>query len=85
MERYISEAVRQLLRSGNPLRDERGAVAVLFALLIAPLIFLVGAALDYSGAANLKTHLQKATDGTNLRLCQVPNNPSKAELTEAAT
>lgn len=42
--------------------------------------FLVGAALDYSGASNLKTHLQRATDGTGLRLCQVAGTPTQADL-----
>jgi len=60
-------------------------VAVLFALAVAPLTFLVGAALDYSGASNLKAHLQKATDGTGLRLCQIPNKPKKKELEDVAT
>ena len=46
--------------------------------------FLVGAAADYSGATNLLAHLQKATDGTGLKLCQMDSKSNKKELEEVA-
>lgn len=64
--------------------DESGQVAILFGLSLVPLTFMVGAALDYSGASNLRAHLQAATDGTNLKLCQIPGNPNKKTLEDEA-
>lgn len=83
MKKVFAALRGALGRAGLP-ADESGTVAVLFALAVAPMTFLVGSAVDYSGAANLKTFLQKATDGTSLRLCQVPNNPTKTQLEDVA-
>jgi Flp pilus assembly protein TadG len=80
----FSEALLWCLRCARLARDDRGAVAVLFALSVAPMTFLVGAALDYSGASSLKAQLQKATDGANLRLCQVAGAPTRDDLMAAA-
>ena len=49
-----------------------GNVAVLFALTAVPLITVVGAAVDYSGAANLQSHLQADTDAAALVACKSP-------------
>lgn len=62
----------------------RGTVAVIFALTLVPMTFLVGAAVDYSGATNLLAHLQAATDGTGLRLCQLPLTATQKELDDVA-
>src|SRR3978361_995749 len=51
--------------------DRGGNVAVIFALASVPILFVVGAALDYSGATDLKTRLQRATDATALQMCQL--------------
>ena len=42
--------------------NNEGAVAVLFALMLVPLIVLVGAGIDYGRGVNLKTTAQAATD-----------------------
>ncbi len=52
--------------------SKRGNVAVLFALTALPLITVVGAAVDYSGAANLQSHLQADTDAAALVACKSP-------------
>jgi Flp pilus assembly protein TadG len=38
--------------------DERGSVAIIFALMLLPLLGMVGAAVDYSRLALRKTNLQ---------------------------
>jgi Flp pilus assembly protein TadG len=43
--------------------DERGGVAILFALALIPLVGFTGAALDYSRATRVRTILQAALDG----------------------
>ena len=75
---------RAMVRARSFVRHERGAVAVFFALALAPLAFMAGAAMDYSGAALLKTDLEKATDGAALRLCQVPGSPTQQDLEAVA-
>jgi Flp pilus assembly protein TadG len=66
-------------------RDERGNVAMIFGLTVAPLLFLAGAAVDYSGASNLRAKLQVATDAVNLQLCQLPGTPTDADMRTTAT
>ena len=73
--------IRAALQRTRELRtDERGAVGLYLAIVLTPLMFFAGAALDYSGASLLKTDLERATDGTVIRLCQVPGTPTAAEL-----
>src|SRR4051794_5667189 len=48
--------------------DRSGAIAPLFALTLVAIVGITGAAVDYSGAASLRTRLQKATDGADLLL-----------------
>ena len=64
--------------------SEGGNIAMIFSMTLVPLIFMAGAAVDYSGAANLKTRLQRATDGANMQLCQMPAISTQAQLTTAA-
>lgn len=47
-------------------RDAKGAVAVIFALALIPVIALVGAAIDYARASKAKTQLQAALDAATL-------------------
>ncbi|MGD1888123.1 MAG: pilus assembly protein TadG-related protein [Cohaesibacteraceae bacterium] len=46
--------------------DQRGAVAVIFGIVVIPVVGLVGASLDYSRAANVQTQLQGALDAALL-------------------
>ncbi|MBV9076357.1 MAG: pilus assembly protein [Methylobacteriaceae bacterium] len=48
-------------------RDERGAVALLFALVLVPLAGVIGAALDYSRATNVRSSMQRALDAAVLQ------------------
>lgn len=68
----------------NFLARRDGQVALTFALCLTPVTFLAGAALDYSGASDLSTHLQRATDGATLQLCQMTGTPTQAQLADAA-
>jgi Flp pilus assembly protein TadG len=64
--------------------SDGGNIAIIFSMTLVPVIFLAGAAVDYSGAANLKTKLQRATDGANMQLCQLPATSTQAQLNAAA-
>lgn len=44
------------------LADENGAIAILFALLLMPMLGLTFTAVDYGRAIRLESHLQKAVD-----------------------
>jgi Flp pilus assembly protein TadG len=48
------------------LGDERGSVAIIFALALIPLTLAVGAAVDYSLAARIKAKLDAAADAAAL-------------------
>lgn len=43
--------------------DESGAIAILFALLLLPMLGLTFTAIDYGRAIRLESHLQQAVDG----------------------
>src|SRR5581483_878500 len=47
-------------------RDRKANVAVIFALTIVPIIFLVGMALDYTHAQHMKVDLDAATDAAGV-------------------
>jgi Flp pilus assembly protein TadG len=63
---------------------EGGNIAMIFSMTLVPTIFLAGAAVDYSGASNLRTKLQRATDGANMQLCLMPVNSTQTQLEQAA-
>jgi Flp pilus assembly protein TadG len=48
--------------------DQRGNIAVIFAVSILPILGLVGAAVDYTRANNARTALQSALDTTSLMI-----------------
>src|SRR3954470_14240625 len=73
--------VRRLFRFPS---DCSGNVAITFALCALPFIGLVGAAVDYSMASDLRARLQRATDATGLQLCQLANNLSDSQYYDAA-
>jgi hypothetical protein len=52
--------------------DERGVVAVLFAVCIVPIVMLVGAAVDYSRLANAHAAAQSAADAAALSAAASP-------------
>ncbi|MBX9709489.1 MAG: pilus assembly protein [Xanthobacteraceae bacterium] len=67
------------LKSSNPVfslraafarfrADERGNIAVIFAITLLPMLGLVGAAIDYTRANNARTALQSALDTTALMI-----------------
>jgi Flp pilus assembly protein TadG len=61
-----------------------GNIAMIFGLTLVPTLFMAGAAVDYSGAASLKTKLQRGTDGAVIQLCKLPGTSSQAEIEAAA-
>ena len=68
------------------LSNDRGAVALMFALVLIPLMGLAGAAIDYGRAANQLSRLQSAVDMTALNLAKLPETVSAANLqTQADT
>ncbi len=60
-------------------RDERGNIAVLFAIALLPILGFVGAAIDYSRAAAAKTSMQGALDSAALMIAKdLSSNTIKA-------
>jgi len=53
-------------KGGTFAQDERGNIAIIFALVLMPLLAGVGAAMDYSKAADVRAHLQAALDAAVL-------------------
>jgi Putative Flp pilus-assembly TadE/G-like len=47
-------------------QDERGSTAIMFALLITPVMFLTGMAVDFSRMVTVKTRMQTAIDAASL-------------------
>lgn len=52
--------------------DRRGNVAMIFAVSAIPLMTAVGAAVDYSSAGSIQSHLQADTDAAALLACKSP-------------
>jgi len=61
-----------VIRSGRQLARfagaEQGNIAVIFAIALVPVLTFIGAAIDYSRAANARTAMQAALDSTALML-----------------
>jgi hypothetical protein len=51
---------------GRFCRDQRGNIAVIFAIAVLPVLSAVGCALDYSRAAQIKSKLQAASDAASV-------------------
>jgi Flp pilus assembly protein TadG len=51
---------------GRLLRDARGNVAMMFGLLVVPLVFTVGMGIDYGAASRLSSKLHAAADAASL-------------------
>jgi Flp pilus assembly protein TadG len=55
---------------------QEGSVAIIFALTMIPIMFAVGAAVDYSRASLVQADLQSATDGAILSIGRVASQQS---------
>jgi Flp pilus assembly protein TadG len=64
--------------------DERGGVAVIFALSLIPLLTLSGIAIDYSANTNVRRRAQDAVDATALSLAKLPSGLTDADLNDRA-
>lgn len=64
--------------------DQGGSVAAMFGVAALPLIGLIGAAVDYSRAANERAKLQRAIDATVLTLVREPRTSTPAQLSAKA-
>ena len=64
--------------------DSGGNVATMFALVLVPMIGLVGTAIDYSRANMARTALQAALNSTALMLSKDATNLTQTQLTERA-
>lgn len=56
----------------NILRDESGTTAVLFGLMISPMVILSGLAVDYAKSLRLRDQMQVALDAAVLAAAQLP-------------
>ncbi|MDX2276540.1 MAG: ubiquitin-activating E1 FCCH domain-containing protein [Hyphomonadaceae bacterium] len=65
-------------------RDRRGNVAMLWGLMGAGLIGLIGLTVDFTRAQTIRTQLQNAADGAALAAARAPANVSLADRTELA-
>jgi Flp pilus assembly protein TadG len=60
--------------------DRKGNVAILFGLCVIPVMGLVGAAVDYSRAASVRTAMQAAADAAALAAARDVANQSQAQI-----
>lgn len=74
----LTPALRSLARRFTG--SEHGNIAMIFGLMIVPLIFAVGAVIDYSRAAQRKVQFQAALDATALALGLMPTSASQSDL-----
>jgi len=81
-DRSKRQALRDLLRSFRS--DKNGNVAILFGLLLIPIIGFAGAAIDYSRASSARTALQSALDAAALMLAKEAAALTPGERTQKA-
>jgi Flp pilus assembly protein TadG len=72
-------------RIGSFRRDENGHVAVIFTLLLIPLIGLTGGAIDYTRASAAKVAMQAALDATALAVSKEAASLTPSQLSQRAT
>ena len=65
-------------------QDSRGAIAVLFALAVVPLLVMVGVAMDYSRSTRTLADLQSAVDGAALMAGRNALDESRRDLSQLA-
>src|SRR5919199_4656950 len=63
--------------------DRGGNLAIIFALVLVPLLGAAGVALDYARASALRTELQSALDAAVLDAAQTATGQTAAALTQA--
>src|SRR5215510_2320266 len=68
----------------NFLKDRRGNIAPIFALSLVPTIGMIGAAVDYSRASNIRTSIQSALDSTTLAMATNAATLSEDQLKASA-
>ena len=64
--------------------DCRGATAVLFGVMLLPIMVAAGTALDYTRAANVRTKMQAATDSAALAAARDAGDLSQSQLAARA-
>jgi Flp pilus assembly protein TadG len=67
------------------LRDRSGNIGPIFALSLIPTVALIGSAVDYTRANNVKSSLQSALDATTLAMAQSAPSMTSDNLKTAAT
>jgi Flp pilus assembly protein TadG len=65
--------------------EQRGNIAVIFALAIIPMVGFVGAAVDYSHANSVKVAIQAALDATALMLAKNAGSQTSSEMQDMAS
>lgn len=71
-------------RDGSFFGNKDGAVAIIFAASLVPLVIAVGAAIDYGRALHVKTQLQSATDAAALAGASMAANSANGDRQTAA-
>ena len=79
--RVFSARLRSLRSFGSA---DSGAVAIIFALALFPIIALVGSGVDYSNASSIRTNLQAAVDATGLAISKSAPSQTAAQVQTAA-
>src|SRR6267378_3016536 len=82
MTKLIFAKLRHALRAFGAAR--RGNVTLTFALVVIPVIGLVGAAVDYSRANSARTQMQAALDSTALMLSKEAPTLTSSQMTQRA-
>jgi Flp pilus assembly protein TadG len=77
---YLAQRPRQTVRDFA--RTENGNVAVLFGIMLIPIVGMVGAAIDYSRASIAKTSLQAALDATALAVSKDAGSLTESQLNQ---
>jgi len=71
-------------RLSRAFRDERGAIAPMFAVVLVPLVIAAGVGVDVARAMSSRNNLQDALDTTALALAHLPPNTPQATLNTKA-
>jgi Flp pilus assembly protein TadG len=78
-------SIRTLLSKARALRhDCRGNVAMMYGLMIVPVLGAAGMAIDYSREASVQNKLQSALDATALSISKNASTQTAAQLTASA-
>jgi Flp pilus assembly protein TadG len=78
---FVRELIRRLWRHLR--KDARGSVAAIFALTLLPLLGMVGAAVDYSRVANIKTKFEGALDAALIAAAREALDKEEPEVSRA--